>query len=846
MTSRRLIRERRQRDAVAVDPLQILKLTRQQALRLSTDVGRGKLRAVLERAQADLNQRLVQVEGLAGAGKDSFTARQMRLALRQVEDVLVQTNVGVRGIVVDQGKVAADQATTGLLEYMNAAERKFRGVAQPLPLDEAMMFDRARTGVEASILQRLVANPSDPARLGILQRYGVTTIQHFEEQLQQGVLQGTPWAELRNNLTAQSPFLQQAPAHWAERIVRTETMGAFNRAGWESTRTADAVLGDMVKILSATFDDRTGWDSYQVHGQIRRPQEAFEWGGRKFQHPPNRPNDREVVVPHRLSWPLPAELKWRSDSEVADRWKAEGRKGLPPPRPTMSTVPLFMFAPKAAPQPTYEGLEKKFAPPPLPLPAPAPPPPAPKWTPPAPAEFVLPTAPPIPVAPPPAPVAPPPASAKPGAKPVPAHHAPELVAKKVAEFMAAQPTLTHAEALKLAKLKLSKAAAAAKFAAKKKAAPKDEPLKKLAKETFKEELAAPPKLHAEQVKDLEKKLAELDNKLAGVSPTSPKGEALMDEYMAVENAIDVLVSKAAHSSPKAGTPEAVAAGMPTMKKKSPAEIAKDRAETAKKAAAVEATMDKKAAGAGIGPEWKETDFGTGWRGRVYQHMEELTPRQRMAVKQFSYQYDWLIRQADRGLTTEELIAAEMKHRMVSREAAARKVATAEEASRALTQMFLEQKPTHERAGLKEVMVFRGMKNIKRQVFEKLLTDDTVTMGATSSTSRRVGIASSVASTYYGREDKYSVMLRIKTRSGIAIETHSKFGSEAEILLPPWARFKIVKRSTTEHDQRQLILDLVEIEPDQKVLDRCKAKLAEAERTKKPRRKRAKPAATPVP
>jgi len=123
-------------------------------------------------------------------------------------------------------------------------------------------------------------------------------------------------------------------------VYTGNTHGIYNRAGWESIREADEQLGDMLKILSATFDDRTGADSYAVHGQIRRPEESFQsWFG-LYQHPPNRPNDREVVVPHRMSWPIPPYLAWRSDAQVLARWHYDGRKGSPPPRPLMTTVPL--------------------------------------------------------------------------------------------------------------------------------------------------------------------------------------------------------------------------------------------------------------------------------------------------------------------------------------------------------------------------------------------------------------------------------------------------------------------------------------------------------------------------
>jgi hypothetical protein len=153
-----------------------------------------------------------------------------------------------------------------------------------------------------------------------------------------------PWDVARQALIDESPFLQAAPGYWAERIIRTETMGASNRASWEAINQAQEDVGGMVKILAATFDDRTGSDSFAVHGQIRRPAEAFEsWYG-LYGYPPNRPNDREIVIPHNLRWPIPGYLKWKSDGIVAARWASEGRKTSMPARPLMTTVPLNQFA----------------------------------------------------------------------------------------------------------------------------------------------------------------------------------------------------------------------------------------------------------------------------------------------------------------------------------------------------------------------------------------------------------------------------------------------------------------------------------------------------------------------
>ncbi len=319
----------------------VLRRNRARATEMARAAGGAPTRKLLERAAADLSRRLRRAQGLSGPGPDSFTAWQLQATLRQVQEVLRPLTRGMGEVVLDQGRAAAEAAVSGTLRYLRDAERHYTGVARPLPLEEASLLDASVRGAESSVLARVASDPRHPGQPGVLARYGASTIGNFEEVLQRRFVTGAPWAEVRDEVTAASPFLEGAPAAWAERIVRTEVMSANNHASFETIRRANEELGDMLKIISSVFDDRTGSDSYAVHGQVRRPQEAFQsWFG-LYQSPPDRPNDRSIVVPHRMSWPLPASLKQRSDSEIVGRWRYEGRKGSPPPRPLMSTVPGF-------------------------------------------------------------------------------------------------------------------------------------------------------------------------------------------------------------------------------------------------------------------------------------------------------------------------------------------------------------------------------------------------------------------------------------------------------------------------------------------------------------------------
>ena len=336
-------------------PRDVLAQNRQDALDFASRMGTKRTREVLDRAERELVERLAALR----PGIPTFTGESMRAALAQIREVVRGMRPGIRDVLVDGASIAAEKAASGTVEYLENVDRQFRGVGtQPLSLDVAAMFEQARSGARASILRRLASSGGtvpgasttpNPAKPGILDRYGLSTIRMFEEELQVGVVARKSWDEMRAAIVTKSPFLRGKPAFWAERIVRTESMGAYNRGSWEAGREADDQLGDLIKILSATFDDRTGADSFAVHGQIRHSDEAFEsWFG-LYQHPPNRPNDREVVVPHRISWPIPAYLKWKEDAEVAARWAKEKRKGSPPPRPNMTTIPVGNFGNVAPP-----------------------------------------------------------------------------------------------------------------------------------------------------------------------------------------------------------------------------------------------------------------------------------------------------------------------------------------------------------------------------------------------------------------------------------------------------------------------------------------------------------------
>ena len=310
--------------------------------------GARALLELLARAQDDLNRRIAyRFSTVAEQAKDesTFTSDQLQVTMEQLLHVTKHLVKKLKKHVSLQALKAARKAAPATIAYLNAAEQRFTGINQVLALNEAKMFEAAVVGQDATVAHRLMAEHPDGKGGGILQRYGFEVVKKFERELRVGVITRKPFAEVREALVDESPFLQSHPRYWAERITRTEMMGGYNRGAHAAMKEANEELeGDMVRILVATFDERTGADSYNVHGEIRRMTEPFEyvnWEGEheQFMAPPNRPQDREVVVAHRTTWPIPAAFKPKSTSEVAkvyarQKLKFHGRPDV------MSTVKM--------------------------------------------------------------------------------------------------------------------------------------------------------------------------------------------------------------------------------------------------------------------------------------------------------------------------------------------------------------------------------------------------------------------------------------------------------------------------------------------------------------------------
>ena len=138
-----------------------------------------------------------------------------------------------------------------------------------------------------------------------IKTYTVQTRDAIVRALQQAILQNISGHKVTVNLQKYLDIKE-----WrVQRIVRTELHNVFNATKILSySHIRDNYLPDLKKALWHPMDERTADDSKKLRKldpiiDIDEPFK-FKWKGKErvFMNPPDRPNDRSVLVPYREKW----------------------------------------------------------------------------------------------------------------------------------------------------------------------------------------------------------------------------------------------------------------------------------------------------------------------------------------------------------------------------------------------------------------------------------------------------------------------------------------------------------------------------------------------------------------
>ena len=279
--------------------------------------GAPALKKVYDQAGRELDRKLRHLTRVGRS--ETMTAVQaygLKAQVRQAQVALSQKMAGALG---DVSKAAQTEALRGVSRDVSRLEQEFTGSELVLPIEEVSRF--------AGVIDRRV-----PSLMRMHQesmaRYGVRAVGDFEDQLALSLASGETASEGVDRL------MDVYDMEWwqGERIVRTEVAWAFNSTYADGLDEVSDEIPDLKKRWSEhvdddtyePYDDRVGTDSVAMHGQVTDTDGVFTMPatapragadgkttvteslvGLTWEYPPNRPNDRAVVVPWRPHWGIP-------------------------------------------------------------------------------------------------------------------------------------------------------------------------------------------------------------------------------------------------------------------------------------------------------------------------------------------------------------------------------------------------------------------------------------------------------------------------------------------------------------------------------------------------------------
>ena len=288
----------------------------------------------LDDANAELGRKLARVRGNLD---EKFTPAQATIFRYQITILTEYVGKRLSGLTQEQAQLAIVKGQQHAISHIGRLEEAFEGITTPLRIAAAAQVGAVGRPQTNLIVDR-IPQSVDRYTAAMRQRFGAVIATGLASGATKrdmvrsliGATRGGPSGEVSTaavvlpNGTVERVRTENIPEglfkryeYWAERIVRTEVANAYNTSKLVALQEARNDLPDLKKKIIATFDNRTAYDSFYVHGQVRDVDKPFTDGaGRVYQNPPARPNDRETIIPWRTAWPDTSISAPKSDAEV--------------------------------------------------------------------------------------------------------------------------------------------------------------------------------------------------------------------------------------------------------------------------------------------------------------------------------------------------------------------------------------------------------------------------------------------------------------------------------------------------------------------------------------------------
>lgn len=249
-----------------------------------------KLLRIFRRVRQELQDRLLTIP------EGTFTEQQLNVTLVQVQAAIEAIKADLKDGMADSSEILSERGISDLIREIRSFQKKFEGSVQPLNLNAVLI---------ASEAQNFLVNKHEAS----IDAYS----ESLRSQITTNIVASLATRETSERTVARLRgdvgrfFLGE---EWKlNRLVRTEMHNIYNFSKLKAMGQAkEDVIPDLRKSLMHPLDDRTGKDSKQLARQnpvvdIDEPfRFTFRGKERIFMFPPDRPNDRSILVPFREEW----------------------------------------------------------------------------------------------------------------------------------------------------------------------------------------------------------------------------------------------------------------------------------------------------------------------------------------------------------------------------------------------------------------------------------------------------------------------------------------------------------------------------------------------------------------
>jgi len=220
---------------------------------------------------------------------NTFTEARLKVTLEQLSLFIDALNRNLKNDINQSSFFSFEQGIEDSVSEINKFERDFTGITGIVPLDAIFKATKKRTYLVNQFQGSIIS-------------YNESLRSNIQQELTQALIQGKSYTQVILGVEN-----AMKSSMWkAQRIVRTEMHNIYNVSKMDGmTKIKDKHIPDLKKMLIHPMDNRTAQDSKDLAEEnpiveISKPFK-FKYNGeiRIFMNPPDRPNDRAILIPVR-------------------------------------------------------------------------------------------------------------------------------------------------------------------------------------------------------------------------------------------------------------------------------------------------------------------------------------------------------------------------------------------------------------------------------------------------------------------------------------------------------------------------------------------------------------------